>query len=149
MKKLLTYTLLVFMLSNLSCGVETVLILLPLLSANWCDEAQNCHVYEFRPGQEASDTQEKGTLGGIEYWIRNGKHFKQVTPPVEGDNFIVGTFDGLNIEFAVHKRLDTKFEEFYVGSVEFQSDGSKKMFLQNRSTGDILTLLTPDKCSCQ
>ncbi|MCB0603062.1 MAG: hypothetical protein KDC28_17615 [Saprospiraceae bacterium] len=147
--KYLIYALLFTFMTSLSCGVETVLIILPLLSANWCDAAQNCHVYEFRPGQEASDTQEKGTLGGIEYWIRNGKHFKRVTPPAEGDNFIVGTFDGLNIEFAVHKRLETRFEEYYVGSVEFQADGSKKMYLENTTTGETLTLLTPDKCSCQ
>ena len=70
--KYLLYALLFTVMTGLSCGVETVLIILPLLSANWCDAAQNCHVYEFRPGQEASDTQERGTLGGIEYWIRNG-----------------------------------------------------------------------------
>ncbi len=149
MKKLIGGILFVSMF-HLTCGVETILILLPAISATWCDEANPCHKYEFRPGQEASDTQDKGNIGGAEYWIKNGNKFKIKDMTQPGENFIIGSYNGLNTEFAVHYRLDQKYEEYYVGSVEIDDQGNKKMYIENLTTNAKLILTTnSDACNCK
>lgn len=149
MKKLLLLIMAV-VIFNISCGVETLLILLPAISATWCDAAQPCHKYEFRPGQEASDVEGKGNIGGLEYWISQGQQFKIKDKSKGGYNFIIGTYSGYNVEFAVHYRLDSNYEEYYVGSVDVQENGSKMMYIENLTTGQQLTLATDATvCDCQ
>ena len=149
MKKLILVILSVIIF-NISCGVETILILLPAISATWCDANEPCHKYEFRPGQEASDSEGKGNIGGLEYWVSQGETFKLKDRNTPGANFIIGTYNGYNVEFAVHYRLDQKFEEYYVGSVDVQEDGNKMMYIENLTTGEKLTLATDAvTCDCQ
>ena len=149
MKKILVALTAVFIL-NVSCGIETLLILLPAISATWCDANEPCHKYEFRPGQEASDDQDLGNIGGLEYWTKQGQTFKLKDRTTAGHNFIIGTYSGYNVEFAVHYRLDTKYEEYYVGSVEIQDDGTKMMYIENLTTKEKLTLATDATvCNCQ
>ena len=149
MKKFLILILLA-MIMNSSCGIETVLILLPAISATWCDASEPCHKYEFRPGQEASDVDGKGNVGGLEYWVSDGNQFKVKDKGTPGYNFIIGSYNGYNMEFAVHYRLDTNYEEYYVGSVDIQDNGNKMMYIENLTTGEKLTLATdPTVCDCK
>ena len=147
MRKII-FAILAAIMLNISCGIETVLILLPAISATWCDANEPCHKYEFRPGQEASDEQDIGNIGGLEYFVWKGDVFKLKDRDTPGQNFIIGTYNGLNVEFAVHYRLDTKFEEYYVGSVDIQN-GTKTMYVENLTTGEKLTLATDATvCTC-
>lgn len=141
--------LLVFILIfNLSCGVETVLVLLPAIAANWCVQDNNCQVFEFRSSQEYADNKEKGSLGGLHYFTWNNQLFKEAERIHEGYNYIIGSWNGYNLEFEVHYRIDGRFEEYYVGSIDVAADGSKKMYLENITTREELILVTPDKCNC-
>ncbi len=143
------YLLLIVPILNISCGAEVLLIVLPAISATWCDTSDPCHKFEFRPGQEASDTEEKGNIGGANYYVSNGNKFKVADLSAAGENFIIGTYNGLNAEFAVHYRLDSNFEEYFVGSIEIVS-GVKRMYVENVDTRETLTLTSDGTiCDCQ
>jgi hypothetical protein len=133
---------------TLSCGVETLLVILPAISATWCDSNDPCHKFEFRPGQNASDTRERGNIGGAEYFLSGGLKYKFGDLSAEGENFIIGTFNGLNVEFDVHYRLQSNFEEKYVGSVDPEAAGGKQMHIKNLTTGQTFILNTAP-CNCQ
>jgi hypothetical protein len=139
-----------------ACGVETIILFLPAISATWCEEDNPCHKFQIWPDTTTNRYDSQGVLSGLEFFINpiNGQSYKDPYFNVEGQNTLIGTFNNLNVHLIIHKRTVLIEENELVGALGIQHDDDPpvvdRMELESVSNGKPLVLIRQDEgCNCQ
>lgn len=154
MKSPRKFTLVALLLLT-SCGVETIILFLPAISATWCEEENPCHKFQIWPDTTTNQSDYQGVLSGLEFFIDplDGKSYKDPYFNVEGQNTLIGTFNNLNVHLIIHKRTVLIEENELVGALGIRHDDPPivdRMELESVSNGKSLVLIRQDEgCNCQ
>lgn len=129
-----TKTLLVLFLSLIfACGAETViaLVFIPAFGAVW--SVENDSDYKIGIFRDGSLEESSGKLSGQEEHLSN---------PLKDGNDIIGTFDGLNIEFTIERDISGGGNVTYSGKmIPFQeTDSIVKIELNSVQEGDLVLI---------
>lgn len=150
-----SFTLVALLLLT-ACGVETIILFLPAISATWCEEDNPCHKFQIWPDTTTNRFDYQGVLSGQEFFINpeNRKSYKDPYFKVEGKNTLIGTFNNLNVHLIIHKRTVLIEENELVGALGIRHDVDSsvvdRMELESVDNGNPLILIRQEEgCNCQ
>ncbi|MCB0587895.1 MAG: hypothetical protein KDD06_21560 [Phaeodactylibacter sp.] len=143
----------IFSLSILhtACGPEVIILFIPAITAFWCVEDDPCHKFRLRTDNKTKDNGFQGPVGGLEFYINpaDGKAYQDPGFQKEGENFIAGAFENLNIAFTVTSPEGGPKEREYVGAMEVENDTVSRMTLQSLTDGRKFVLTRPPSSGCE
>ena len=156
MESLTRFTSLLGLLLLVACGVETIILFIPAISATWCEESNPCHKFQIWPDTTTNGSDSQGVLSGLEFYINplNDKHYKDPYFREEGQNTLLGSFNNLNVHLIIHKRTVLIEENELVGALGIRQDTDPpvvdRMELESVDNGQVLVLIRQEEdCHCQ